>query len=222
MDMHSIRRFPEALHRLRMRVIHLLRRLCVSLKNNGRRIGYYVLVCVGLCAIARAAEIYRTDNAADEALLLPAVDAVDVLDAEGAQPEVLRPEAWKLLRGFSGQPAWREELGMWETHPAVDYACADGSVPCLCAGVVQTVGSSGVYGGFVEVESDGLRMRYASISPAEGLAPGEALEAGDTVGRMDASMPGEAEIGAHLHLELFMEGNAADFERFAGENAAVD
>ena len=103
---------------------------------------------------------------------------------------------------------------MWETHPAVDYACA-GGVLCLREGTVRTVGASGVYGGFVEVESDGMLMRYASIEPAENIEPGIALEPGDEIGTADASMPGEADAGAHLHLELFMNGEAADFVEYA-------
>lgn len=222
MDMHSIRRFPEMLQRLRARMGRVLRRLRILLKQNSGRIGYYGLVVVALCVIARAAEIYRADNADEDALVLPAVDAMEVQETEDVQPKLLRPEEWELLRGFSELPLWREEMGMWETHPAVDYACADKRVCCLYEGVVQTVGSSGVYGGFVDVESEGMRMRYASIAPVEGLAPGDLLEAGDTIGSMNASMPGEREMGQHLHLELYMEGVAANFERFAEENPAAD
>ena len=209
MDMRSIRRLPAALHGLRLRARNALHGLIDFLKKNGGRIAYYALVVVALCAIARAAEIYRADIAAEDALVLP---AVDVLEVEEPAPEILLPEEWKLLRGYSDEPQWRSELGMWETHPAVDYACA--GVLCLQEGIVRTVGESGVYGGFVEVESDGALMRYASIEPAEGIEPGAALEMGDLIGTADASMPGEADAGAHLHLELYLDGGAADFAEY--------
>ena len=209
MDMRSIRRLPAALHGLRLRARNALHGLIDFLKKNGGRIAYYALVVVALCAIARAAEIYRADIAAEDALVLP---AVDVLEVEEPAPEILLPEEWKLLRGYSDEPQWRSELGMWETHPAVDYACA--GVLCLQDGIVRTVGESGVYGGFVEVESDGALMRYASIEPAEGIEPGAALEMGDLIGTADASMPGEADAGAHLHLELYLDGGAANFAEY--------
>lgn len=217
MDMRSMRKLPAALHGLRTRAARAGRRILDLMKRNAGRIAYYGLVVVALCAIARAAEIYRADRSDADALVLPAVDAMDVIDAEEPAPEVLIPEAWELLRGFTDAPQWRAELGMWETHPAVDYNSADGNVPCLCAGVVRTVGTSGVYGGFVEVESDGALMRYASIEPAENIEPGIALELGDEIGTADASMPGEADAGAHLHLELYLDGEAADFVRYAQE-----
>ena len=212
MDMRSMRKLPAALHGLRERARRCVQQILAFVKRNGGRIAYYALVVVALCAIARAAEIYRADSGKEDALVLPAADAMDVLQVEEAAPEVLLPEEWELLRGYSDAPPWRSELGMWETHPAVDYACA--GVLCLQDGIVRTVGESGVYGGFVEVESDGALMRYASIEPAEGIEPGAALEMGDLIGTADASMPGEADAGAHLHLELYLDGGAADFAEY--------
>ena len=209
----SIQSMLGALHRLWVRIGSGLRRFPPLLKRNAGRIAYYALVVIALCAIARAAEAYRSDSDGD-ALVLPAADAMDVLQVEEPAPQVLLPEAWKLLRGYSEEPQWRPGLGLWETHPAVDFACTGGIV-CLREGTVRTVGASGVYGGFVEVESDGMLMRYASIEPADGLEPGLVLNVGDAIGKADASMPSEADAGAHLHLELYLDGEAADFVQYA-------
>ena len=219
MDMRSIRKLSTALQGFQALVRRCARRIRDFMKRNGGRIAYYGLVVAALCAIARAAEIYRADNAAEDALVLPASDAMDVLETEEPAPQVLCPEDWRLLRGFSDAPQWRSELGMWETHPAVDYACE--SVLCLQDGIVRTVGESGVYGGFVEVESGGVLMRYASIEPAEGIEPGVALELGDAIGTSDTSMPGEADAGAHLHLELYLGDEVADFARYAEDSKTV-
>ena len=223
MDMRSTRRLSAVLQGFQTLVRRCARRIRDFMKRNGGRIAYYALVAVALCAIARAAEIYRADGGNEDALVLPAADAMDVFDAsdEEVAPEILLPEAWELLRGYSNVPQWCAELGMWETHPAVDYACA-GGVLCLREGTVRTVGTSGVYGGFVEVESDGMLMRYASITPAENMQPGMELELGDAIGTADASMAGEADAGAHLHLELYLDGAAADFARYAEQINAAD
>ena len=209
----SIQSMLGALHRLWVRIGSGLRRFPPLLKRNAGRIAYYALVVIALCAIARAAEAYRSGSDGD-ALVLPAADAMDVLQVEEPAPQVLLPEAWNLLRGYSEEPQWRPGLGLWETHPAVDFACTGGIV-CLREGTVRTVGASGVYGGFVEVESDGMLMRYASIEPADGLEPGLVLNVGDAIGKADASMPSEADAGAHLHLELYLDGQAADFVQYA-------
>ena len=216
----SIQSMLGALHRLWVRIGSGLRRFPPLLKRNAGRIAYYALVVIALCAIARAAEAYRSGSDGD-ALVLPAADAMDVLQVEEPAPQVLLPEAWNLLRGYSEEPQWRPGLGLWETHPAVDFACTGGIV-CLREGTVRTVGASGVYGGFVEVESDGMLMRYASITPAENMQPGMELELGDAIGTADASMAGEADAGAHLHLELYLDGAAADFARYAEQINAAD
>ena len=209
----SIQSMLGALHRLWLRIGSGLRRFPPLLKRNAGRIAYYALVVIALCAIARAAESYRSGSDGD-ALVLPAADAMDVLQVEEPAPQVLLPEAWKLLRGYSEEPQWRPGLGLWETHPAVDFACTGGIV-CLREGTVRTVGASGVYGGFVEVERDGMLRRYASIEPADGLEPGLVLNVGDAIGKADASMPSEADAGAHLHLELYLDGQTADFVQYA-------
>lgn len=222
MDMRSSGKLSAALQGFQAFVRRGTGRIIDLIRKNGGRIAYYALVAVALSAIARAAEIYRADRSDAEALVLPAADAMDVLEVEESAPELLRPEGWKLLRGYSDAPQWRSELGMWETHPAVDYDCAGGSVACLRAGIVRTVGVSGVYGGFVEVEGDGVLMRYASIAPAEGLEPGMELELGDAIGTSDTSMPGEADAGAHLHLELYLGDEVADFARYAEDSKTAD
>ena len=100
MDLRSIRRFPAALHGLRERSRRCAQSVLAFVKRNGGRISYYALVVVALCAFARAAEIYRADSGKEDALVLPAADAVDVLEMEEPMPEVLLPEAWELLRGY--------------------------------------------------------------------------------------------------------------------------
>lgn len=190
-------------------------------RSNGGRMAYYGLVVLALCAIARAAEVYRGEGQAAEQMVLPAADIQLPVEPEEAAPALWLPEGMEMVRGFSSAPEWRPDLELWEAHPAVDYAGGDGGVDCLCGGVVRTVGESGVYGGFVEIDCDGMLMRYASIAPAEAIAPGMELEAGENLGAVDASMPGEASQGAHLHLELYVDGEAVDLAARAQKKPPV-
>lgn len=186
-------------------------RLRSLLLGRGGQIAYYAAVALALTAIAAAAEHYR-DGRGEEAQT-PALPAVEFSqspqEAEAAEP--CAPQGATCLRGYSDCPEWSNALGLWEDHRAVDYRLNDGTVECLCPGVVRTVGVSGACGGFVEVVSGELLLRYASISPREGLAPGDKLRMGEALGRADANMPGEASLGAHLHLEASIDGESADF-----------
>ena len=73
------------------------------------------------------------------------------------------------------------------------------------------------------MESEELLLRYASVSPAEGIVPGMRVEMGERIAVADDSMPGEALMGAHLHLEMEREGRNVDFEMEAqGIQPGVD
>lgn len=181
------------------------------LRGRGGQIAYYAAVALALAAIAAAAERYRDGRGGQaEAPALPAVEfSQPQQDVEAAAPRA--PEGATCLRGYSDCPEWSSALGLWEDHRATDYRLNGDAVACLCSGVVRTVGVSGTYGGFVEVESGELLLRYASVAPREGLKPGDKLRVGEALGRADASLPGEASLGAHLHLEAILNGESADF-----------
>lgn len=187
------------------------RRLRLALRGRAGQVLYCALIALALTAIAFAAESYRSGRGTRaETAALPAVELA-APEATDAQEPPRAPEGAELVRAWTERPAWNGELGLWEAHPAVDYRIPGNEVACLCPGVVRAVGVSGALGGYVEVESGELLLRYASISPREGLQPGDALAAGEAVGFADASLPGECALGPHLHLEAYQDGEAVDY-----------
>ena len=212
---HSLKELKRFLSGMRVRAASLMR-------AHGGKIAYYACVAVALSAIAYAADQYRAEREVQaDALILPAVE-LEALPTEPTQ-ELSVPEGALCLRKYASAPEWNSELGLWESHAAVDYRLEGDAVVSLCAGTVRTVGASGVYGGFIEVESEELLLRYASVSPAEGIVPGMRVEMGERIAVADDSMPGEALMGAHLHLEMEREGRNVDFEMEAqGIQPGVD
>ena len=198
------------------RALEMGRKWMTTVRAYGGQIVYYGGVALALTAIAFAAEQYRAKPTADSVEpVLPAVELTAPAEAEVEEEALRAPDGAELLRAYSKMPEWNAALRLWESHEAMDYRLEDDAVVSLSAGVVRTVGRSGVYGGFVEVESGEYLLRYASIAPREGLAPGDALSLGDPIGTADASMPGEADSGAHLHLELLAGATLADFAALA-------
>ena len=180
-------------------------KLWAALRGRGGQIAYCGGVALALTAIAFAAESYRRDHAVTpEAQALPALDLSAPSETEA--PGELRAPEGALLRTYSEAPVWNASLGLWESHAALDYRMEGGAVKSLGAGIVRAVSGGGAYGGCVEVECGELLLRYASIEPDANLRPGDEIEAGDRVGAADASMPGEAGLGPHLHLEAIRDG----------------
>lgn len=190
----------------------VLRRIAGLAKRHGGRIVYYGCVALVLGAIAYGAERYRGEEAPPaDALILP---AAEIEIAEIAEPEPMFELApgMTLLTGYSAAPRWDRTLGMWQTHMAADYLCPESAVRSLSGGTVRTVGKSGIYGGFVEIETGEYLLRYASVSPEADLAPGMEIDMGQVIARADDSMPGEAHLDAHLHIELYKMDKNIDFE----------
>lgn len=195
-----------------IRARSLGRRAFAFTKSRAGQIGYYACIALALTAIAFAAERYRGDRGIKTpAPALPAVELSVPEQAEEEEALLCAPEGAEVLRAFAGAPEWNGALVMWETHAAVDYRLEGNAVTSLSTGVVRTVGESGVYGGFVEIECGEWLLRYASIVPREEIAPGDAVKIGDPIGTANDSMPGEAGLGAHLHLELMRGEIYEDF-----------
>ena len=192
------------------------RKAVQAVRKRGGQIAYYGGVALALTVIAVAAERYRAmPDAESTGPVLPAVELAAPAEAEEQENALHAPEGAELIRAYCSKPEWNDALRLWESHEAVDYRLDGNAAVSLSEGVVRTVGWSGIYGGFVEVECGTYLLRYASIAPRTGLAPGDVLSAGDPIGTADESMSGEAVSGAHLHLELLMDGSFADFAALA-------
>lgn len=190
-------------------------RLARAAKRNAGRLAYYGCVAAALTLIALAAENYRSEEAQTaDALILPAVELKSA--SQPAEPIFSIPEGMGQIGYYTLKPQWSETLGQWQSHPAVDYRCADDTVYSVSAGTVRTVGRSGVYGGFVEVETEDYLLRYASVQPDSALEPEKKIDAGERIGVADTSMPAERHMGAHLHLELYRDGESVNLTQEAG------
>lgn len=189
-------------------------------KGHAGQIGYYACVALVLAAVAVAAERLRSGKAIEEAVL-PAVEISLPVQAE-EEPQFELPEGMTVLREFEDLPDWNRELGHWETHAATDYICPDGKLYSFSDGIIKTIGKSGIYGGFMEVESGEYVLRYASAEFLDGLEPGKKIAKGDLLGAVDDSMPGEAYMNAHLHLELIQNSMYLDFSKESKKSAAAD
>ena len=185
-------------------------------RRNFGRIAYYGGVLTVLAALAIAADARRELPAND--LVLPEADIRQTVAQIMEERRIGDGDDLEILREYSEIPEWNAGLGQWEAHPATDYRAADGEVRSLCAGKVVDIGRSGVYGGYMEVECGEYLFRYASIQPAADVKLGEKVNIGDKIGDMENGMPGEQNLGEHLHLEVYERGKSVDFAVLATKN----
>lgn len=125
---------------------------------------------------------------------------------------VIPPVSGDALRGFSGDaPVYWQTLGCFQPHTALDMAAAPGEAALAYAdGVVTNVTRDAAWLTSVTLAcADGTQARYAGLSAAC-VSVGDKVTAGNPLGTLAQSIPCEAEMEAHLHIETRRDGQAID------------
>lgn len=122
------------------------------------------------------------------------------------------PVSGAVIRAYSPEePVYWEALSCYQAHQGTDVAGqAEEEVLCVMDGVVERVTRDELWGWRVSVaQTDGAAATYAGLASCDLLA-GQAVTRGQALGTLLAEIPCEAELGAHLHLELMRDGEAQD------------
>lgn len=112
---------------------------------------------------------------------------------------------------------YNSTLNSYYEHGGVDvsadegsevYATTDGTVTSVYTGDVLT-------GNRITVDNGGgIVTVYSFVDPVEGLAAGSAVKKGDVIATVSAATGGEYKDGAHVHLEVYLNGTAVDPENY--------
>ena len=102
-------------------------------------------------------------------------------------------------------------LERWETHRALDLLAAEGSeVVAMFEGTVVKVGSTYNEGNYVVIDhGNNVIATYASLQNVQ-VREGQTLSQGDVIGETSMSASAEFIDGAHLHLEVAVNGVKVD------------
>ena len=106
---------------------------------------------------------------------------------------------------------YNDTLKQWEIHKAIDFlASEDVDVFAISDGTVSNVYSNYLEGTVVEIShSNGLISIYKSLTNAT-VNIGDKLSVGQKIGEVGANMAQELNSGAHLHLEMTLNGVKVD------------
>ena len=108
-------------------------------------------------------------------------------------------------------------LDKYYLHTGIDFAGDVGDeVYAALDGTVESITSDPVLMGTTITLSheNGLKTTYTFIDAAEGLAVGDTVEKGDVIATVAEAMGQEYKDGAHLHFEVFLNGEAVDPETY--------
>lgn len=99
-------------------------------------------------------------------------------------------------------------LKRWMTHNGVDFKAEKGSkVRAIADGKVESVTNTNLDGNVIVISHDnGLVSIYKSLGEDIPVEEGDTVKAGDVIGYVDVTMMTEMQDGAHLHLEMTLDG----------------
>lgn len=169
-----------------------------------------ILYCAALVLIMVFAAL--CGNRTEPRTAIEDTTAIMEIKAEAVEQSLLQlPPGLTVIRPYMDVPVWNPAYGQWETHRALDCILPGNEIPALCDGTVIEVHRNSIYGGHVDVKTGAYLMRYASILPEAAIRNGAPVRSGDIIGTAHAGMPGEAHLGAHLHLEIYKNAELIDF-----------
>ncbi len=107
---------------------------------------------------------------------------------------------------------WNSTLGRYSAHMAIDFYADEGTaVMAVYDGVVESVENSLIYGVTITIDhGNGLKTVYNSLADGDAVVEGQAVKQGDIIGEVSVTNRQEHGLGAHLHFEVFENGNKID------------
>lgn len=121
-------------------------------------------------------------------------------------------EEYVVLRPFSESAMIRSDAsGVWIFHQAVDLGAEAGTpVKAMADGRVSACGED-THGVWLQItHAGGAISRYGALSLTGAFRPGDTVRTGQTIGFMGNSDPDETGLGAHLHLQVVIDGQSVD------------
>lgn len=107
---------------------------------------------------------------------------------------------------------WNSTLNRFSAHLAVDFF-ADEGTPVLAVydGTVESVENSLVHGITITIDhGNGLKTVYNSLADGDAVVEGQTVKQGDVIGEVSVSNRQEYKEGAHLHFEVYENGQKID------------
>ena len=100
----------------------------------------------------------------------------------------------------------------WYYHKAIDFAADAGTdVVAMGDGYVLSISTSSTLGNLVILQhADGIQTVYRFVEPVSGLREGDQVKQGDVIAKVADAYGTEYKDGAHLHLEMLVNGSAVD------------
>ena len=123
----------------------------------------------------------------------------------------------EVLKGYSAtELQYSATLKQWQVHKALDLAATEGTdVLAVYDGVVESIKTNYMMGTTITIKhNDKLKTVYSSLNEEVNVAVGDSIKKGKIIGKVANTAQSEAADGAHLHFEVWADGNLVDPQNY--------
>lgn len=110
---------------------------------------------------------------------------------------------------------YNSTLHAYYEHEGMDFTCEEGTTVCAIAdGVIESIYEEDILRGseITVTHENGLKSVYTYVEANSGLKVGDSVKVGQAIGKVASASGEEYKDGAHLHLELYVNGKLTDPE----------
>ena len=107
---------------------------------------------------------------------------------------------------------YSKTLKLWQAHKAVDLSAEAGTdVLAVMDGTIVDVTYNYLMGNIVKLDvGGGITVVYASLANDVPVKKGDKVTKGSVIGKVGLTAKSEVNDGAHLHLEVLLNGQSVD------------
>ena len=183
--------------------IRFLRKVHVFVKRNALAllIGFSTVMTLGVIALSAyysiSNETLPASNPTEKEIVVPTNTTETVIF-------VAPVENVNISKDYAADHLVQDKTtGIWQTHQAVDFACADGTdAKAVYSGTIESVVNSMMDGTVVTLKiNNDLKVVYKSLGEVV-VDAGDKVSAGAVIGKVGTNVTEKAE-GVHLHLEVY-------------------
>ena len=121
-----------------------------------------------------------------------------------------------VLKEYSQKAVYSKTMGDWRAHTGIDYIAEKGTeVKSTWDGVVSKTYKDSLWGYTVEITHDGnIISVYKNLDEKIYIKKGDSVKSGQTIGKVGDSAAVEKRDEAHLHFEIWAEGEPINPESY--------
>lgn len=225
----SVRELKQGTNKLAKKMKSVVKMIA----KHRETLAYYAVLALVLFSLGMGAHDYRTQKSLERLNETVTTEEPHVAAQAKHDPTMeptqkenmfILPIQGTIIEEFTdSELIWSTTMQLWQTHPAIDIAASAGEAVIAAAdGTIIEAYDDGLYGNVLVIEHGAeCTIRYASLNTIQMVEIGQKVKQGEVISSVGNCMA-ESDLGAHVHIECFVNQKPVDFLTFVSESSLTN